>query len=364
MGCKLLVGIIFSIFLAGSVCAISDVAIFQGQYYSEEEFQQGTFTFEFDVYDDEVAGNLIDSKVFNITTGTWGQWRIEYEDLSEVCNDTTKDYFVEITIDNSTQTLRRRLTHFTYMRKDVNEITTGDLTISNILNFVLGGYIQEFVDRFFISKNLELGVDLTVIGTSYFGDLISTGVATFDEVNVNELNVSELSVSELNVSELTVSVEANINELKVAGQEVCLEDGTNCPAGGGGTSYVSFISTVDGDLALSDRYLPLGTDSLITLTSEESSWIIDRDMTITGILWDSVSNTRSATSAITLMSGDDKNSLLDTGLSKDIQGVVSGSDLTFSVSLSQGDAVVIKYDSGGVGGTIHDLSITLIGTYD
>jgi len=117
-------------------------------------------------------------------------------------------------------------------------------------------------------------------------------------------------------------------------------------------------------LALSDRYLPLGTDSLITLTSEESSWIIDRDMTITGILWDSVSNTRSATSAITLMSGDDKNSLLDTGLSKDIQGVVSGSDLTFSVSLSQGDAVVIKYDSGGVGGTIHDLSITLIGTYD
>ena len=64
------------------------------------------------------------------------------------------------------------------------------------------------------------------------------------------------------------------------------------------------------------------------------------------------------------MSGSSKNSLSETSLTKDIQGVASGSDTGFSVSLSQGDAAAIKYESGGNGGDIEDLSITLIGIYN
>ncbi|GAI12131.1 unnamed protein product, partial [marine sediment metagenome] len=132
----------------------------------------------------------------------------------------------------------------------------------------------------------------------------------------------------------------------------------------GDVHYTRFVSTVDGDLGKNDRYLALGTDAGISANSGEMSWIIDRDITITGILWDSVSNSRTKTSAITLMRGSNKNSLSATSLSKDIQGIVSGSDLTFNVNISQGDAVTIKYESGGKGGDIKDLSVTLIGTYD
>ncbi len=392
MGCKLLVVIMFGIFLAGSVCAISDVAVFQGQYYLNDEFQQGTFTFEFDIYDDEIAGNLVDSKVFNITTGTWGQWRIEYDDLSEICNDTTKDYFMEISIDNSTQAPRKRLTHFLYLRKDIDETTIGDLTISNVLNFLLEGSLQELATSFIFSKSLEVVGDLDVNGdATIVGEVNITGetviqgqlVCLEDGTNCdggessNYWNVSGgdlFTTDSYNLGlgtqapthELNVVGDANITgEIYSSGQLVCLEDGTNCLEDGGAVNYVSFISTVDGDLSINDRYLPLGTDSLIALTEEESAWIIDRNMTITGILWNSVSNTRSTTSAITLRKSTiNKASFLETDLSKDIQGQVSGIDDTFEVNFAQGDLAVIAYESGGVGGTIHDLSVTLIGTYD
>ena len=318
---KLAFGILIGLFLVSGVLAVSDIAVFQGQYFEGTEFQEGTYSFTFDIYDDETAGASCFSDTQSLTTGFWGQWRTELTGISAGCNDTTKDYFVEITIDSVVQTPRRRLTHFNYLRKNVDDSTTGDLTISSILNFLLGGSLQELATSFIFSKSLEITGNLDVNGdATIVGNANITGITYVDELignelTANELNVGELGVSDLTVDELTVSTEANINELKVSGQAVCLEDGTDCPAGGG-TSYVSFVSTVDGDLSINDRYLPLGTDSLIALTEEESSWIIDRDMTITGILWDSVSNTRSTTSAITLMGGINKNSLANTNVMK------------------------------------------------
>jgi len=309
--------IFISLFLVSGVFAMSDIAVFQGQYFEGNEFQQGTYEFKFDFYDAETGGNLIHTHTETLSTGFWGQWKIEIPDVSDYCNDTTKDHFVEITIDGNAQPPRRRLTQFMYLRKNIDDSTTGDLTISSILNFLLGGNIQELAGNFLINKGLEVTGVLNVTGSIY-----------------------------------------SDNKL------VCLEDGTNCAGGGGGTSYVSFISTVDGDLGKNDRYLPLGTDGGISASSTEMSWIIDRDMTITGILWDSASNSRTKTSAITLFSGSSKNSLSATGLSVDIQGVVSGSSLSFNESFAQGDAAAIKYESGGRGGDIEDLSITLIGTYD
>ena len=52
----LLIGI--NLFLMGFVHA-SDWSVFQGQYYIGDEFQVGTYEFEFNVYDSEAGGNLV-----------------------------------------------------------------------------------------------------------------------------------------------------------------------------------------------------------------------------------------------------------------------------------------------------------------
>jgi len=411
---KLYLGILIGLFLVSGVLAVSDIAVFQGQYFEENEFQEGTYSFIFDIYDDETAGTSCFSNTQSLSTGFWGQWRAELNGISAGCADTTKDYFVEITIDSVVQTPRRRLTHFNYLRKNVADSTTGDLTISNILNFLLGGYIQEFVDYFLVSKGLEITGDLGVNGNANI-----TGITYVDELQGNELRANEANITEFFSKEIKAS-----DEIKVGGLKVCLEDGTDCQAvgggsdtncsvegscplitydsevsasdtlanlscsdnqiakynagagawecsadatgsGGGGAGYVSFISTVDGSLGKNDMFLPLGTDSGLASSANEASWIIDRDMIITGILWNAASNSRTKTSAITLFkSTSNKASFTATSLSKDIQGVVSGSDTIFSISFSQGDLAVLKYESGGRGGNVVDLSITLIGTYD
>lgn len=361
------------VFLISLACAVSDTSVFQGQYYIGTEFQKGTYEFEFNIYTGEIFGDLVYTANETLTTGTWGQWRVELNGISAACNDTTKDYFMEITIDGNTQTPRRRLTHFNYLRKDVDESTTGDLTISSLLNFLLGGYLQEFPSYFLISKSLEISGDLNVTGNVISNNKLvcledGTNCLTqaFNDANCSvEGSCSNIVYdSELNYT-LDTSASVNcVGDQVLLGNSSCISSSILGGSGGSSTQYVSFISTVDGTLGKNNMYLSLGTDGGISPSSSEMSWIIDRDMTITGILWDSFSNSRTKTSAITLMRGSNKNSLSDTSLSKNIQGIVKGYDLDFSVSLLQGDSVAIKYDSGGKDGEIEDLSITLIGTYD
>ncbi len=532
---RIFIWIVVGIFLINSVFAISDIAVFQGQYHNETSFINGTFEFTFDIYDAGVGGNLVGSYSKNLTTGTWGQWKAEVPGVSAASNDTSKDYFVEILIEGVPQLPRKRLSHFNYLRKDVDEETSGNILslgrvgaeeytfspqegqgiMDSYFNFVgpskgdlirispredflgfpnatsifvisenksyvgmshffdpvsnqkgswvwsdihddgNGGFAIINSDNLSVGKLFEVrgifsndhlqlggddvsvqqgsaGMDFRIykdtVGTIAFlvdsensyattinAPLTVTDTAYFDEAYVNgtkicledgtNCQVQNFSFSENDTLQSITDRGATTNKsitiggvlnfilggfiqefsnkflisknmeisgnLNVTGdissndKLVCLEDGTNCiPSGVSSVQYVSFISTVDGKLNKNDRYLALGTDGGISSSATEMAWIIDRDMTITGILWDSKSNSRTKTSAITLMSGSNKNSLSDTSLSKDIQGVVSGSDLTFNISLSQGDVVAIKYDSGGNGGDVEDLSITLIGVYD
>jgi hypothetical protein len=130
---KFLILVLVGIFLINPVFAISDTHVFQGQYYVGTDFQQGTFEFKFDIYTGEVFGDLVYSSTTNLTTGNWGQWRVELEGISAAANNVSKDYFMEITIDDSIQTPRRRLTHFNYLRKDVDEGTTGNLRVEGVM---------------------------------------------------------------------------------------------------------------------------------------------------------------------------------------------------------------------------------------
>jgi len=172
------------------VSAASDVSVFQGQYYIGEELQLGTFEFNFDIYDNETGGNLTYSDTQNLSTGFWGQWRAELSGISSASNDTTKDYFMEIIIDGNVQGSRKRLTHFNYLRKDVDDSTTGDLTISNILNFLSGGYIQELADRFIFNKSLEVTGDINATGEIYSNN---TKVCLEDGTNCQSVSSSKWS---------------------------------------------------------------------------------------------------------------------------------------------------------------------------
>ncbi|GAH50082.1 unnamed protein product, partial [marine sediment metagenome] len=172
-------------------------------------------------------------------------------------------------------------------------------------------------------------------------------------------------------SELNYTVDTNTNAQTICSSDEVLLGNGSCISssgfggGNGGTQYVSFISTVDGDLKKTTIYLPLGTDS-VAAGDAEASWIIDRNITITGILWNVLSNARTSTSEVILMkSTSNKAGFFDTSLSVDIQASTKGSQTGFNVTFSQGDLAVIKYTST-TGGTeiIRDLSITLIGTYD
>ncbi|HIG94315.1 MAG TPA: hypothetical protein HA229_01745 [Nanoarchaeota archaeon] len=129
---------------------------------------------------------------------------------------------------------------------------------------------------------------------------------------------------------------------------------------------VSFISTTSGDLKKNVVYLPLGTSGQISTQASDSSWIIDKDLVITGILWNSNINSRINPSRIILMkSVTSKNFFSDTNLNVNLQGFSKGSSLNFNASFNQGDLAVIKYEpTGGANERINDLSITLVGYYD
>ncbi|NCN87208.1 hypothetical protein GW932_05220 [archaeon] len=111
-----------------------DISTYQGQYYLNETLQQGTFKFNFDVYDSLVGGNLVysDSKI--ITTGQLGEWYVELQGVSAAANDPTKEYFMEISIADVVQTPRRKITQFNYLRKDIPEVIENDLRIDSVLN--------------------------------------------------------------------------------------------------------------------------------------------------------------------------------------------------------------------------------------
>jgi len=130
---KLLILVGFLLTLVNFAYAVSDITVFQGQYYDETGFKQGTFEFTFNVYDDAVGGNLEGYRTVNLTTGIFGEWITEIGGISAACNDSSKDYFVEILIDGVVQPPRKRLTHFKYLRKDIEETTSEGLTISGIL---------------------------------------------------------------------------------------------------------------------------------------------------------------------------------------------------------------------------------------
>ncbi|MCX5719066.1 MAG: hypothetical protein NT055_03715, partial [Nitrospirae bacterium] len=94
----------------------SDIVTWQGQYYTGTAFNEGTYPFIFTVYDALTGGNVCFTNTTTLTTGHWGQWITEQNSVSASCNDSTKNYYLNINIAGVDQTPRRRLTILSYLR--------------------------------------------------------------------------------------------------------------------------------------------------------------------------------------------------------------------------------------------------------
>ena len=94
----------------------SDVLVWQGQYFIGTEFQNNKqLDFNFTVYDALIDGEACYSNVTTLSTGNFGEWITEQSGVSAVCNNPSKNYFLNINIDSEDQNPRRRLTFFNFL---------------------------------------------------------------------------------------------------------------------------------------------------------------------------------------------------------------------------------------------------------
>ena len=108
----------------------SSVSVWRGQYHTGTTFNTGTYIFNFTVYDALTGGNSCFTNTTSLTTGNWGEWMIEQSPWS-ACNDSSKDYFLNINIAGSDQPPRRRLVVLDFLRQDVEVIKEGNLEVTD-----------------------------------------------------------------------------------------------------------------------------------------------------------------------------------------------------------------------------------------
>jgi len=117
-----------------NLISASDVLVWQGQYYTGTTFNTGTYEFNFTVYDNSTGGDYCYTNTTDLTTGNWGQWETEQEGVGAACNNVSKDYYLNINIDGTDQTPRKRLIVWTPLRKNVDEVSTGGLVLHGTLS--------------------------------------------------------------------------------------------------------------------------------------------------------------------------------------------------------------------------------------
>jgi hypothetical protein len=150
-----------------------DTQVWQGQYHTGKTFHEGTFDFQFDVYDKRGAGNLCYTNTTQITTTDFGHWITEQKGVAMVCNDADIDYFLEIIIDGKKQPPRRFLPMLKYFRKDIPQNLKNDIIISSTLLKV---------------GNVNFTEDVTVQGIIKSSPIKMFGGISVDSVSTDGLN--------------------------------------------------------------------------------------------------------------------------------------------------------------------------------
>lgn len=163
----------------------------EGQYYKGTEFQGGTYDFNFSVYDAKIGGNICFSNITTLTIGSWGEWKTEQFGVGSACNNDSKDYYLEIKINNEIQDGRRLLRSFPYLRQDapilfnsynysgtarwqIKNINSGNtsntlFSVTNDLGYLLSFGITS--SNYFSIPNNKSFANQPSIGQSSFNDL-------------------------------------------------------------------------------------------------------------------------------------------------------------------------------------------------
>jgi len=124
MKIRLLLALSIILFTFSFISATSDVQYWTGQYYTGTAYNQGTYTFNFTVWDSITTGTLCYSNITSLTTGYFGQWSTSQFNILNSCNNQSKNYFLNIRIDGVDQLPRKRLTL-------IGNWTTHELFIAN-----------------------------------------------------------------------------------------------------------------------------------------------------------------------------------------------------------------------------------------
>lgn len=294
---------------ANLIMASSDTMTWQGQYYTGTTFNEGTYVFNFSVYDALAGGNMCFTNTTSLTTGHWGQWKSEQNSVSASCNDSTKDYYLNINIAGADQPPRRRLTIFSYLRENVNVTTTANITANYFLGngSLLNGitaYNASYMTTTFNASYVPYSGATTDVNIGNH-DFTTTGNGFFDSVGVtNNLTVLDNSwfgddVDVLGYLNATIALytpmvnisnwimdnggtgfrfypgggtaKLNINSTRIQiGQAGTREDlyvygdiVTFNPAGGGGNLYVNGSANLSGNLNITGN---ITASSLLRLT--------------------------------------------------------------------------------------------------
>jgi DNA-binding transcriptional ArsR family regulator len=124
---------LFILILTANIISASDVSVWQGQYYTGTTFNTGTYEFNFTVFDALTGGDICYSNTTTLTTGNFGEWKTEQTGVNSACNNISKDYYLNINLAGTDQTPRRRLVVWNSLRKDVDEISKGNLTLAGVV---------------------------------------------------------------------------------------------------------------------------------------------------------------------------------------------------------------------------------------
>lgn len=137
----------FFIFIIAFVVSAPDVLVLQGQYYENGKLQKGVFNFTFNIYDSREGGELLYSNSYLISTGDFGEWYIEIENITDNIKRSNGGYYLEVLVDSKKQGKRKRLVQFEYMMKSVVKIVNGEVVFNSELNVKNNSYFEKlYVD--------------------------------------------------------------------------------------------------------------------------------------------------------------------------------------------------------------------------
>jgi len=167
---------VIMLFAVGTSQAKLDLSTWQGQWFQNGTLQSNTTgNFDFNIYNNESGGTLCYSNNTNLTTGEFGQWYVQLENVSSSCTNAESSYWVEIKIDGLIQPPRRLLSYFNFLRKDVNETTTGNFTASNFFGYLNWSWLKNVPT--FLTTELEPlwngNYSLIAFKTDYYNKSIS-----------------------------------------------------------------------------------------------------------------------------------------------------------------------------------------------